>query len=84
MTIKIINDIVDLNDMMFTLFMFETYLKMHVFDVSSSSIAQKFITLQNVIKKIKKIKTKRQVSNVINIKNDFIVNFFYDLSFNSN
>ena len=81
-TIKIVNDIINDNNLIFTLLMFNAYFRMQKFDFSFSIIIQKIDVIKKVIKKIRIIKTKKHSSNALNIRNKSITNYFYNLSLN--
>ena len=83
MIVKIVNNIADDNDLIFTLLMFETYFRMQKFDSSFSIIIQKIDVIKKIMKKIHIIKTQKQINNTWNIRNKSITNYFYNLSLNS-
>ena len=51
MTIKIVNDIINDNDLIFTLLMFDAYFRMQKFDFSFSIIIQKIDIIRKITKK---------------------------------
>ncbi len=84
MIVKAINDTVDFDDLMLILLIFETYLRMHVMNSSTSSITQRAMIIEKVMIEIRKFRAERQIINVLNIRNEFIVISIHDLFFNSN
>ena len=83
MTIKIVNDIIDDNDLIFTLLMFDAYFRMQKFDFSFLIIIQKIKIIKKIMNEIRIIKTKKQISDVLNIRNESITDHLHDLSLNS-
>ncbi len=55
MTVKTINDIVDSDELMLTLLIFDVYSRMHVMNSSTSSINQRTMTIKKAMIGIKKI-----------------------------
>jgi hypothetical protein len=84
MTVKAINDTVDFDELMLTLLMFETYFRMHVMNLSISSITQRAIAIEKAMIEIKKLRAERQIVDALNTRNDFTVISIHDLSINSN
>jgi hypothetical protein len=83
MIVKAINDTVDFDDLMLILLIFEIYFRMHVMNLSTSSITQRAITIEKTMIEIKKFRAERQMIDALNIRNDSIVNSIHDLSLNS-
>ena len=83
MIIKTVNDIAETNDLVFTLLIFDAYSRMHHLDPSAPNIMQRAAAINKAMDEIKKMMTKKQIRNVLNFKNDSIVNHFHDLSLNS-
>ena len=83
MTIKIVNDIINDNDLIFTLLMFDAYFRMQKLDFSFLIIIQKIDVIRKIMKKIRIIKTKKQISDALNIRNESITDHLHDLSLNS-
>ena len=83
MTIKTINDKTKTNDLVFTLLVFDAYPRMHHLDSSASNIIQRAVAINKAMHEMKKIMTKKQVRDTLNIKNGSIINHFHDLSINS-
>jgi hypothetical protein len=84
MNVKAINDTADLDELMFTLLIFDVYSRMHVMNLSISSISQRAMTIEKVITEVRKFRTERQVADALNIRNDLIVIPIHDLLINSN
>jgi hypothetical protein len=55
MIVKAINDTIDLDELMFTLLIFNVYSRMHVMNSSTSSINQRTMTIKKAMIGIKKI-----------------------------
>ena len=83
MTIKTVNDTASPNGLVFTLLVFEAYSRMHHLDSSASNIIQRAAAISKAMGEMKKIMTKKQIRDVLNIRNDSIVNHLHDLSINS-
>ena len=81
--VKTINDTAETNDLVFTLFVFDAYLRMHHLDLSTSNIIQCAAAIPKTMKKMKKMIVEKQIRNVLNIRNESIINHFHDLSLNS-
>ena len=67
MTIKIVNDIIDDNDLIFTLLMFDAYFRMQEFDFSFSIITQRVEIIRKIINEIRIIKAEKQINDALNI-----------------
>ena len=83
MTIKIVNDIINDNDLIFTLLIFDAYFRMQKFDFSFSIIIQKIEIIRKIINEIRIIKAEKQINDTLNIRNESIINHLHDLSLNS-
>ena len=82
-TIKIVNDIINDNDLIFTLLIFDAYFRMQKLDFSFSIIIQKIEIIRKIMNKIRIIKAEKQISDALNIRNKSITNHLHDLSLNS-
>ena len=82
-TIKIVNDIINDNDLIFTLLIFDAYFRMQKFNFSFSIIIQKIEIIRKIMNEIRMIKAERQISNALNIRNKSIIDYLHDLSLNS-
>jgi hypothetical protein len=80
--VKAINDMIDFDKLMFILLIFETYLRMHVMNLSTSSITQRAIVIEKAMIEIRKFRVERQIMNVLNIRNDSIIISIHDLFLN--
>ena len=83
MIIKTVNDIAETNGLLFTLLIFDAYSRMDHLDSSAPNINQCAVVISKVMGEIKKMMAKKQIRDVLNFKNDFIVNHFHDLFINS-
>jgi hypothetical protein len=83
MIVKAINDTVGPDDLVLILLIFEAYLRMHVMDLSVSSIIQRTMTIEKAMIEIRKLRAERQVVDVLNTRNGSIVISIHDLSINS-
>ena len=81
--VKTINDIAKTNDFVFTLLIFDAYSRMHHLDLSASNIIQRAVVITKAMKEVKKMIVEKQIRNVLNIRNESIVNHLHDLSLNS-
>ena len=77
---KIVNNIANDNHLIFTLLILEAYFCMQKFDLLFSILIQKVNVIKKIMKKIRIIKTKKQINNALNVRNKLITNYFYDLS----
>jgi hypothetical protein len=84
MIVKAINDTVDSDDLMLILLIFETYSRMHVMNLSTSSITQRAMIIEKAMIEIRKFRAERQIVDALNTRNDSIVISIHDLSLNSN
>ncbi len=82
MSFKTLNDLIKLDDLVPTLLMFETYLRMIELDASSSTIIQRVIVIKKTMNKIKRLITIRRVNDALNIRNESIITSIHDLSVN--
>jgi hypothetical protein len=82
MTFKIINDSIELDELIFTLLMFDVYSRMIEMNVSSSSITQRAIAMKRIMKEVRKFNAIRQMNDALHTRNDsnFLI---YNLSLNS-
>jgi hypothetical protein len=84
MIVKAVNDTTDLDELMSTLLVFEAYSRMHVMNLSISSINQRTMIIEKAMTEMRKFRTERQVADVLNIRNESIITSIHDLSLNSN
>ena len=83
MIVKTVNDIAKTNDLVPTLLVFGAYSRMHHLDLSASNIIQRAAAITKTMKKMKKMIVEKQIRNVLNIRNESIINHFHDLPLNS-
>jgi hypothetical protein len=84
MIVKAINDTIDFDELMFILLIFEAYSRMHIMNLSISSIIQRAMIIEKAMIEIRKFRAERQMIDVLNIRNDSIIISIHDLFFNSN
>jgi hypothetical protein len=83
MIIKAINNTVELDELVLTLLVFETYSRMHIMSLSTSSISQRAMTIKKAMTEIRKFRVEKQIVDALNIRNDSNVSSVHDLSLNS-
>ncbi len=83
MTFKALNDFAEFNELIFTLLVFEAYLRMIEMNVFSSTIIQRFVAMRKVINEVRKSIAARQVNDALNIRNDSFSILIHALSLNS-
>jgi hypothetical protein len=83
MTFKIINDSIELDKLIFTLLIFDVYFRMIEMNVSLFTIIQRSIAMKKTMKKVQKFIVIRQMNDVLNIRNKFIIILIYELLLNS-
>jgi hypothetical protein len=84
MTFKALNDLIELNELIFTLLVFEAYFRMIEMNVLSSTIIQQFIAMRKAMNEIRKSITARQMNDALNVRNDSFSILIHVLSLNSN
>jgi cell division protein FtsB len=84
MIVKAINDTTDFDELILKLLMFDVYLRMHAMNSSISTISQRVMTIEKAMTEIRKIRTEKQVADVLNARNESIVTSIHDLLLNSN
>jgi hypothetical protein len=83
MIVKAINDTVDSDELVSTLLIFEAYSRLHNMNLSTSTISQRAMTIEKAMTEVRKIRTERQVADVLNARNESIVTSIHDLFLNS-
>jgi hypothetical protein len=83
MTFKVINDSIELDELIFTLLMFDVYSRMIEMNVSSSTITQRAITMKKTMKEVQKFIVIRQMNDALNTRNNLIITLIHELSLNS-
>ena len=82
MIIKLINDSARFDELISTLLIFDTYLRIHEFDSWSFIVNQRVIAIRKIMNEIQKIQIERQINDALNTRNEFIMNLVHDLSLN--
>jgi hypothetical protein len=81
MSFKILNDLIELDDLVSTLLIFKAHSRM-IDDAFSSTITQRFIVMKKTMNEIKRFKTTRQVNNTLNTRNKSNITSLHDLLLN--
>ncbi len=66
MIIKAINDIVEFDELMLTLLVFEIYSRMRIMNFSTSSINQREMTIEKAMIEVRKFRVERQIVYALN------------------
>ncbi len=82
MSFKTLNDLIELDDLISTLLMFEAYSRM-TDDVSSSTITQRAIVMRKIMNEVKRLVTICQMNDALNTRNKSSITSIHDLSLNS-
>jgi hypothetical protein len=84
MTFKALNDFAELNELIFTLLVFEAYFRMIEMNAFSSTIIQRFIAMRKAMNEVRKSIAARQKNDALNTRNDSfsILIHFISLNFN--
>ena len=83
MTFKIINDSIDFNELMFTLFVFDVYFRMIELNAFFFILTQRAAAMRKIMNEIKRFIVSRQMSDVFNTRNEFSTIAIHDFSLNS-
>jgi hypothetical protein len=83
MTFKALNDFAELNELIFTLLVFETYFRMIEMNAFSSTIIQRFVAMRKAMNEVRKSIVARSVNDALNIRNDSFSILIHVLSLNS-
>jgi hypothetical protein len=83
MTFKALNDFAELNELILTLLVFETYFRMIEMNALSSTIIQRFVAMRKIMNEVRKSIAVRQVNDTLNIRNDSFSILIHALSLNS-
>ncbi len=70
MTFKVINDSIEFDELIFTLLVFEAYLRMIEMNVSSFKIIQRATAMRKAMKEVQKFIAIRQMNDALNTRND--------------
>jgi hypothetical protein len=79
---KIINDFVDSNNLVLILLVFDVYSRMIEFDVSSSTITQRFMIMKKAMKDVRQLHARRQINDALNTRNKSFITLIHDLLIN--
>lgn len=82
MSFKAINDLVGFNGLVFTLLVFDSYLKITKQDAPFSSITKSALAMKKAINEVQKSTTFQQINNVLNTWNKSSRTFIHDLLIN--
>ncbi len=82
MTFKTLNDSINLDDLILTLFVFDSFFRMIEINNSSSTITQRFIAMRRAMNEIRKLNVIRQLNDALNIRNDSSSILIHNLSLN--
>ena len=83
MIVKTVNDTAKANGLVFTVLIFDAYSRMHHLDPPAPNIMQRAAAISKAMDEMKKMMAKKQIRDVLNFKNDSIINHLHDLSINS-
>jgi hypothetical protein len=83
MSLKVLNDFAELNELIFTLLVFETYFRMIEMNAFSLTIIQRFVAMRKVMNEVRKSIAVRQVNDALNTRNDSSSILIHALSLNS-
>ena len=78
MIVKIVNDTIEYNNLVFTLLIFEIYFRIINDDVSSLFIIERVKIIKITINEIIKSHIKKQINNVLYQRNGFQIIRIYD------
>ncbi len=83
MSFKAFNDSTDLDDLIFTLLVFDVYFRMIEMNALSSRITQRSIVIRKAMNEVRKLVATRQLNDALNNRNDSFSILIHDLSLNS-
>jgi hypothetical protein len=83
MSFKAFNESTNLDDIIFTLFMFEAYFKMIEMNALSSTNIQRLIVMRKTMNEVWKLIVTHQLNDALNIRNDSFSILIHNLSLNS-
>ena len=81
-TFKVINDSIDFNKLMFTLFVFNIYFRMIELNAFFFTLTQRTATMRKIMNEIKRFIVSRQMNDVFNTRNEFSTIAIHDFSLN--
>jgi hypothetical protein len=82
MSFKALNDSIESDDLISTLLIVETYLRI-TDDVLSSTITQRAIAMRKIMNEVKQLVIICQIDDALNTRNESSITFIHDLSLNS-
>ena len=82
-TIKTINDIVNLDDLVFILLVFEAYSQMHIINLLNLNIIQRVAFIKKAMNEIRNIHAKSQMNDELNTRDESMIISFHELFINS-
>ena len=80
---KIINYLMDFNELIFTLFVFDVYFCMNELNAFFSALFQRATAICKIMNEIKRFIVSRQINNISNTRNKFSTIAMHDFSLNS-
>ena len=83
MIFKIINDSIDFNELIFTLFVFDVYSRIIEMNASFFIIIQRAVAMKKTMNEVRKHIASRQIKNAFNIRNESSTISIRDFSLNS-
>jgi hypothetical protein len=83
MIIKTINDIVDSDELVLILSIFEIYSRIHVMDLSISTITQRAKIIEKVMSEVRKLRAEKQIVDALNTSKESNINSIHDLFLNA-
>lgn len=83
MTVKAVNNTAELDDLVPTILIFRAYSSIYSIDPPVLTIIKKTVDIETAMDKIRKIRAENQVADVLNTRNESLVDFIHNLSFNS-
>ena len=83
MIIKVVNDTIEYNNLVFILLVFETYFRIINDDVSSLFIIEKVKIIKIAMNEIVKLHVKKQTNNVLHQRNDPQIMKIHNISIDS-
>ena len=83
MTFKIINDSINFNELMFTLFVFDVYFRIIELNAFFFILTQRTTAMRKIMNEIKRFIVSRQINDVFNTRNEFSTIAIHDFSLNS-
>jgi hypothetical protein len=79
---KTLNDLINFDELIFTLLAFDAYFRIIEMNVSSSTIIQQFIAMRKAMKEVRKFVAIHQLNDALNTWNDSFIILIHNLSLN--